>query len=249
MKLATFQSVREYSANFVSERNWQQFHTPVNVALALSGECGELCEIFQWKGPIRTSEISSLLTEKEIVHAGEEMSDVFIYSARLCELCGIDLSHLAYDQLTGGSLGEGYKYDVNVDSYVKWHPLSFDELNHFVGETSPPDSIRQTVLNIHSFSGTICRLFASKSEDESSISLPIWPSADIYQLGSAISSLCIQLGVLARSLNVDLGRCITDKFKKNEAKYPVNLVKGSSAKYTEYIDKISKDSKVVAENE
>ena len=36
----------------LAEREWDQFHTPRNLALALTGEVGELCEIFQWKGEV-----------------------------------------------------------------------------------------------------------------------------------------------------------------------------------------------------
>lgn len=48
-----------------------QFHTPVNLALALSGECGEVCEIFQWKGPVESIN-DTRFSEKELVNIGEE---------------------------------------------------------------------------------------------------------------------------------------------------------------------------------
>lgn len=44
----TFEDVRARQKEFADERNWEQYHTPRNLALALVGEVGELCEIFQW---------------------------------------------------------------------------------------------------------------------------------------------------------------------------------------------------------
>lgn len=45
----TLEQLRNEQAIFAREREWDQFHTPRNLALALVGEVGELCEIFQWK--------------------------------------------------------------------------------------------------------------------------------------------------------------------------------------------------------
>lgn len=44
------EDLRQQLASFAAEREWDQFHTPRNLALAMVGEVGELCEIFQWKG-------------------------------------------------------------------------------------------------------------------------------------------------------------------------------------------------------
>eukprot|EP01043_Picozoa_sp_COSAG02_P000513 COSAG02_NODE_9_length_59728_cov_36.104714_36_plen_199_part_00 len=48
----TLRSLRELQAEFARERDWDQFHTPRNILLALTGEVGELAEIFQWKGEV-----------------------------------------------------------------------------------------------------------------------------------------------------------------------------------------------------
>ena len=48
--IGSFQATRATIAAFVTERDWHKFHTPRNVMLALSGEVGELSEIWQWKG-------------------------------------------------------------------------------------------------------------------------------------------------------------------------------------------------------
>ncbi|KAK2156397.1 hypothetical protein LSH36_214g02023 [Paralvinella palmiformis] len=49
----TLEEMRKILSVFISERNWDQFHEPRNVLLALVGEVGELSEIFQWKGEVK----------------------------------------------------------------------------------------------------------------------------------------------------------------------------------------------------
>ncbi|KAK7487911.1 hypothetical protein BaRGS_00020812 [Batillaria attramentaria] len=75
--------------DFIDKRNWDQFHSPRNVLLALVGEVGELAEIFQWKGEV--TEGLPELTEKERDHVGQEMSDVLLYLVDLANKCHVDL--------------------------------------------------------------------------------------------------------------------------------------------------------------
>ncbi|KAM7521885.1 hypothetical protein LguiA_011787 [Lonicera macranthoides] len=79
--------------DFAKERNWEPFHTPRNLLLAMIGEVGELSEIFQWKG-----EVAKGLPdwkEEEKVHLGEELSDILLYLVRLSDICGVDLGKAA----------------------------------------------------------------------------------------------------------------------------------------------------------
>ncbi|XVF21294.1 hypothetical protein REPUB_Repub12eG0078100 [Reevesia pubescens] len=81
--------LKQKMANFAKERDWDQFHSPRNLLLALVGEVGELSEIFQWK-----EEVPKGLPnwkEEDKVHLGEELSDVLLYLVRLSDICGIDL--------------------------------------------------------------------------------------------------------------------------------------------------------------
>ncbi|KAK4341498.1 hypothetical protein RND71_039999 [Anisodus tanguticus] len=84
-------------ADFVEERDWDQFHTPRNLLLALVGEVGELSEIFQWKGEVPRGLPD--WEEKEKQHLGEELSDVLLYLVRLSDICGIDLGKAALRKL------------------------------------------------------------------------------------------------------------------------------------------------------
>ncbi|KAG6593040.1 dCTP pyrophosphatase 1, partial [Cucurbita argyrosperma subsp. sororia] len=84
-------------AEFAKERDWERFHSPRNLLLALVGEVGEVSEIFQWKG-----EVSKGLPEweeKEKEHLGEELSDVLLYLVRLSDICGIDLAQAVLRKL------------------------------------------------------------------------------------------------------------------------------------------------------
>ncbi|XP_020864145.1 dCTP pyrophosphatase 1 isoform X2 [Phascolarctos cinereus] len=80
---------RRLQTEFATERDWDQFHKPRNLLLALVGEVGELAELFQWKpdggpGPLSWS-------EAERGALGEELSDVLIYLVALASRCHIDL--------------------------------------------------------------------------------------------------------------------------------------------------------------
>ncbi|XP_019854168.1 PREDICTED: dCTP pyrophosphatase 1-like isoform X2 [Amphimedon queenslandica] len=74
---------------FSMERDWEQYHTPRNLLLALVGEVGELSEIFQWKGEVDVGLPG--WSHKDRAHVGEELSDILIYLIELAEKCHIDL--------------------------------------------------------------------------------------------------------------------------------------------------------------
>ena len=71
---------------FRAERNWQQFHTPKNLAMALAVESGELLEIFQWMTPDQSSNPD----RDTRTHLEEEIGDVMIYLSLLSSTLGID---------------------------------------------------------------------------------------------------------------------------------------------------------------
>ncbi len=73
---------------FAAARDWQQFHTPKNLAMALAGEAGELLAEFQWLTP---TESRLKPDDPRYSAVEEEMADVFIYLLRLSEVLAIDL--------------------------------------------------------------------------------------------------------------------------------------------------------------
>jgi dCTP diphosphatase len=85
---------------FVAERDWERFHTPKNVAAALSVEAAELLEIFTWLTP----EESSALQAREREHAAEEIADVLVYALRLADLLGVDIGEAVDAKLRANAL-------------------------------------------------------------------------------------------------------------------------------------------------
>ncbi|MBX3415969.1 MAG: nucleotide pyrophosphohydrolase [Pirellulaceae bacterium] len=82
--------LRQIVRGFVDEREWQQFHAPKNISMALAIEAAELMEHFQWID----SEASrrGALSDGEVAAIGEEMSDIFCYLMALANELGIDLT-------------------------------------------------------------------------------------------------------------------------------------------------------------
>lgn len=76
-------------AEFAKERDWEQFHSPKNLSMALAGEVGELLEIFQWLTEEQSRKSS--LSEDQLAAASEELADVLIYALRLADRLDIDL--------------------------------------------------------------------------------------------------------------------------------------------------------------
>jgi len=72
---------------FAQERDWEQFHSPKNLAIALSVEASELLEIFQWMSEAE----SHSLTSEQLESVAQEMADVQIYLARLADVLHVDI--------------------------------------------------------------------------------------------------------------------------------------------------------------
>ncbi|KAL4640411.1 dCTP pyrophosphatase 1-like, partial [Arapaima gigas] len=85
----TMDDIRRLQAEFTAERDWNQFHQPRSLLLALVGEVGELSELFQWR-PDATEGLPGW-TEAERERLEHELSDVLIYLLELAEKCRVDL--------------------------------------------------------------------------------------------------------------------------------------------------------------
>ncbi|KAJ8399227.1 hypothetical protein AAFF_G00412650 [Aldrovandia affinis] len=85
----TMEDIRRLQAEFTDERDWNQFHQPRNLLLALVGEVGEVSELFQWRGEV--AEGLPGWTEAEREQLSHELSDVMIYLLELAEKCRVDL--------------------------------------------------------------------------------------------------------------------------------------------------------------
>lgn len=79
-------SLRDELRKFVAARDWQQFHAPKNLVMALSVETAELVEIFQWLTP----EQSRNLSAEQLAAAQDEIADVLVYLIETADALGID---------------------------------------------------------------------------------------------------------------------------------------------------------------
>jgi dCTP diphosphatase len=82
---------------FADERDWKRFHTPKNLALALTGEVGELVEIFQWLTEEESKRVASEPATARAVR--DEVADVMIYLVRMASVLEIDLDEAVRKKL------------------------------------------------------------------------------------------------------------------------------------------------------
>lgn len=80
-------ALRDLIRQFVAERDWDQFHTPKNLATALCVEAAELLEPFQWLGTGGASELDAAKLD-QVRH---EMADILVYLIRLADKLDVDL--------------------------------------------------------------------------------------------------------------------------------------------------------------
>jgi len=86
-QLNSLEALRDRLRVFAGERDWDQFHTPKNLSMALIAEAAELVEHFQWV----EGDKSHLLEEKVRPSVEEEIADIFIYLVRIADKLDIDL--------------------------------------------------------------------------------------------------------------------------------------------------------------
>ncbi|QIZ26827.1 nucleotide pyrophosphohydrolase [Pseudomonas aeruginosa] len=92
--------VRQLAATlerFAAERNWAQFHSPKNLVMALTGEVGELSEIFQWMDEEQSKDAARHPDTAQAVQ--DELADVLMYLVRLASVLGVDLDAAARQKL------------------------------------------------------------------------------------------------------------------------------------------------------
>lgn len=92
---AVLEALRDALRRFAAERDWDQFHSPKNLAMALSVEAAELLEHFQW---VKEAE-SAALSPEQLANVSEELADVLLYLIRLADKLHIDLAAAARSKL------------------------------------------------------------------------------------------------------------------------------------------------------
>jgi dCTP diphosphatase len=90
-KLDQLLALRVRLREFAAERDWDQFHSPKNLVMALSAEAGELVEVFQWSSEIESANPNQVTRDA----AAKEMADVLIYLVRLADKLDVNLLEAA----------------------------------------------------------------------------------------------------------------------------------------------------------
>jgi NTP pyrophosphatase (non-canonical NTP hydrolase) len=99
---------------FATERDWHQFHSPKNLAMALTVEAAEIMEIFQWQ----TTEQSMELEPKKMQDVEEELADTFIYLIRLADTLAVDHLRAAESKLKQNR--DKYPADIVRENSAKY---------------------------------------------------------------------------------------------------------------------------------
>jgi len=87
-KTTRIQELKNLVTRFVSERDWEKFHSPKNLSMSIAIEAAELMEKFQWVEGVESKE----LTRKEKLTIEEELADIAVYILNFCSLYNVDLS-------------------------------------------------------------------------------------------------------------------------------------------------------------
>src|SRR5205823_2071261 len=95
--IGSLEDLRVKVRSFATERDWQRFHTPKNLAMAVTVEAAELLEVFQWLSGDEAQAVAAGGPARAAAEA--EMADVLIYLVRLADVLGVDLLAAAHDKL------------------------------------------------------------------------------------------------------------------------------------------------------
>jgi dCTP diphosphatase len=112
-----FDDLRQRLAAFARDRDWDQFHSPKNLAMAVAAEAAELLEHFQWLSQAQSRELPPAAREQ----VARELADVLLYLVRLADKLDIDLVDAAHR-----------KIDLNAEKYpadkARGHSRKYNEL-------------------------------------------------------------------------------------------------------------------------
>jgi NTP pyrophosphatase (non-canonical NTP hydrolase) len=104
---------------FVRERDWEQFHSPKNLSMALAAEAGELMEHFLWATPEQSKAIAADVAKRQKI--ADELADVVVYALEFANATGLDLAA----SIEAKMIANGKKYPVEK---AKGRSEKYDEL-------------------------------------------------------------------------------------------------------------------------
>lgn len=103
----TINNLLQELRTFSKERNWDQFHSPKNLSMALAVEASELLEIYQWQSEEESHKLH--LEPKKREEISDELADIFIYLLRLSDKTQIDLLEASFNKMKKNAL----KYPIS----------------------------------------------------------------------------------------------------------------------------------------
>jgi len=110
-------AIQQTLREFADERDWDQFHSPKNLAIALSVEAAELLEHFQWLKDDESRRLSEKPDDYRAVR--EEIADVLIYLLRLADQMGVDLEAAVHEKMRKNA--EKYPVELAKGNAVKYN--------------------------------------------------------------------------------------------------------------------------------
>lgn len=119
MKKIDVDSIATSLSDFAKEREWDQFHSAKNLAMALNVEASELLEIFQWMTEKESDLICS--DEKKKKQVEQEMADIFLYLVRMADKLDINLEAVALEKIKLNA--EKYPVEKSKGNSKKYNEL------------------------------------------------------------------------------------------------------------------------------
>lgn len=107
--------IQQLLAEFAKARDWEQFHSPKNLSMALAAESGELLELFQWLSEEQSRQLDA--AQRQLV--AEEMADMLLYLLRLADELDVDLEMAAQDKLRRNA--EKYPVELSRGNAAKYN--------------------------------------------------------------------------------------------------------------------------------
>lgn len=113
------EKIYKIQQEFAKDRDWEKFHTPKNLVMAMTGEVGELSEIFQW---LSKEEAESAMEDpQKAQRIKDEIADIFYYVTRLAFVLNIDLEEAFWEKMKKNA----DKYPVDL---AKGHATKYTDL-------------------------------------------------------------------------------------------------------------------------
>lgn len=113
------EKITAFLREFVHSRDWDKFHTPKNLAMALAGEAGELLELFQWLTPEESAHVTD--DPEKATALRHEIADIQVYLLRLADKLNIDLEAAVWEKMEQNAK----RYPVELS---KGHARKYTEL-------------------------------------------------------------------------------------------------------------------------